>query len=75
MTASNSTVTCFVISPIGEDGTPERSRADQVFRHLIGKTLLPPAYVVVRGDHVRRGAVRHGERAAGRVAEVADVVA
>jgi hypothetical protein len=50
MTASRSTVTCFVISPIGEDGTPERSRADQVFRHLIGKTLLPPAYVVLRGD-------------------------
>jgi hypothetical protein len=26
---------CFVISPIGDDGSPERRRADQVLRHLI----------------------------------------
>src|SRR5262245_3685323 len=50
MTDARSPVTCFVISPIGEDGTPERNRADQVFRHLICKALVPEGYEILRGD-------------------------
>lgn len=30
---------CFVLSPIGEDGSPERLAADKVLKHLIRKSL------------------------------------
>lgn len=42
-------LSCFVISPIGEDGTPERKAADTVLKHLI-RRALEPAYSVQRGD-------------------------
>ncbi len=36
--------TCFVISPIGEDGSPERRRADQVLRHIIEPAASKAGY-------------------------------
>jgi hypothetical protein len=41
--------TCFVISVIGGDDSPERSHADKVLRHLIGKAL-GDTYEIKRGD-------------------------
>jgi hypothetical protein len=41
--------TCFVISPIGEAGSPERKAADTVLKHLITRAL-GSAYDVRRGD-------------------------
>lgn len=43
---------CFVIAPIGADGSPERTRSDQVFRHIIEPTVNPKGYRPVRADHL-----------------------
>ena len=43
--------TCFVISPIGERGTPIRRHADQVLKFLI-EPVLTPKYRVVRADTI-----------------------
>ena len=43
------TLKCFVLSPIGADGTPERAAADKVLRHII-KKALEPTYEVIRAD-------------------------
>ncbi len=41
--------TCFIISPIGKDGSDVRKAADQVLKHLIRKTLGDD-FTIVRGD-------------------------
>lgn len=41
--------TCFIISPIGKDGSETRKAADQVLKHLIRKSL-GDEYVIKRGD-------------------------
>ena len=44
---------CFVVSPIGEDGSPERRRADQVLRHLIEPAARKTGYAKpVRADQI-----------------------
>jgi CheY-like chemotaxis protein len=43
---------CFVISPIGTDGTPERKRADQMLKHIFKGALEPLGYEVVRADGI-----------------------
>lgn len=40
---------CFVLSPIGEDGSPERAAADKVLKHLVRKAL-GDKYEVTRAD-------------------------
>ena len=50
MTGSGPPISCFVISPIGEEGTTDRARTDKVLRHLIRRTLEPHGYRVIRGD-------------------------
>lgn len=42
---------CFVISRIGEEGSPERARADKVLRHVIEKPL-DSKYRVERADEI-----------------------
>lgn len=44
---------CFVISPIGDDGTETRKKADQVLRHII-KKALSEAYEVERADDISK---------------------
>jgi hypothetical protein len=44
--------TCFVISPIGEEGSEEWSHADKVFRHLIEPAMKKCGITAVRSDHV-----------------------
>lgn len=41
--------TCFVISPIGKEGSEARKAADQVLKHLI-KKALGDDFVIKRGD-------------------------
>lgn len=41
---------CFVISPIGEDGSAERRRADNVFKYVIKPAVSD--YEVVRADQI-----------------------
>jgi hypothetical protein len=43
---------CFVISPIGADGSPERKRADLVLKHIFRAVLEPLGYDVVRADEI-----------------------
>lgn len=47
--ASRAKLKCFVISPIGDEGTEVRITADRVLRHIIRKAL-DHEYVVTRGD-------------------------
>ena len=42
--------TCFVISPIGDDGSEVRLRADKVLLHIIKPALQPLGYEIVRAD-------------------------
>ena len=44
--------TCFVISPIGEEDSPERSHADKVFRRLIEPAMDQCGITPVRSDQV-----------------------
>jgi hypothetical protein len=42
---------CFVISPIGDEGSPERRRADQVLRHIIQPAARRTGYAKpIRAD-------------------------
>ena len=44
---------CFVIAPIGADGSPTRQRSDQVFTHVIEPVARECGYSeVVRADHI-----------------------
>lgn len=43
---------CFVISPIGTDGSPQRKRADTVLKHIFKPALEPLGYTVVRADEI-----------------------
>jgi len=42
---------CFVISPIGSEGSPTRARSDKVLKHVIRKAL-EPQYRVERADEL-----------------------
>lgn len=41
---------CFVITPIGDEGTAIRSRSDKVLRHVITPAAIACDYQVVRSD-------------------------
>lgn len=43
---------CFVISPIGEEGSETRERADQVLEHVIKPALEPYEYYATRADDI-----------------------
>ena len=44
--------TCFCIAPIGQDGSEERKRSDQVLRYVIKEALEPKGYTVTRADEI-----------------------
>lgn len=55
MTRKERAKTCFVISPIGEEGTEARRRSDEVLDFVIKPTVLECGYsAVVRADHISR---------------------
>lgn len=43
---------CFVISPIGADGSADRIRSDQVLKHIIGPSVRECGYEPIRADHI-----------------------
>lgn len=44
--------TCFVVSPIGEEGSSTRAIADKVFKHLIQKSLPVEEFELIRADKI-----------------------
>jgi hypothetical protein len=46
------TKSCFVISPIGEDGTETRKRADQILKFLIQPAVSEFGYAAIRADAI-----------------------
>lgn len=44
--------TCFVIGPIGEDGSPARNNADMVLEYIITPVMTDMGYDVIRADRV-----------------------
>jgi hypothetical protein len=46
------TKACFVISPIGESGSPQRKAADAVLKHIFKPAIEPLGYAVVRADEI-----------------------
>ena len=43
---------CFVISPIGDEGSPERLHADKVFNHIIQPAVAQCNLTAVRSDQI-----------------------
>lgn len=44
--------TCFVISPIGEEGSDTRRRADQILKHVIAPAVSLCDFDPIRADHI-----------------------
>lgn len=49
---SEKKATCFVISPIGTDGSDIRRRADQILRHVIGPAADTCGFEAIRADQI-----------------------
>lgn len=43
---------CFVISPIGEEGSETRERSDQILKHIITEPVKQLGYEVIRADKI-----------------------
>lgn len=43
---------CFVIAPIGADGSLTRKRSDQIFKHILKPVASECGYDAVRADHI-----------------------
>lgn len=43
---------CFVISPIGEEGSETRTRSDQILKHIITQPVSQLGYEVIRADKI-----------------------
>ena len=52
MTTTPDTATCFIIAPIGADGSPTRIRSDQVLRHIIAPAVQDCGYAPIRADEI-----------------------
>lgn len=56
---------CFIITPIGDEGSPERKHADTMLRHLISPVLEELKLVPIRADqigkpgHITKQTVEH----------------
>jgi hypothetical protein len=51
--------TCFVVAPIGQDGSPIRERSDKVLR-ILQHALAPFGYEPIRSDHIAKpGMISH----------------
>src|SRR5579859_5391024 len=46
---------CFVIAPIGPEGSAVRRRSDQILSYVIRPVVEPLGYSAVRGDEMQRG--------------------
>ncbi|BBH14164.1 hypothetical protein [Chromobacterium haemolyticum] len=52
MSKEEKTKVCFVIAPIGPDGSADRVRSDQVLKHIIGPSVRECGYEPIRADHI-----------------------
>jgi len=52
MTTKQEKKVCFVISPIGEEGSETRERSDQVLKHIITGSVEQMGYEVIRADKI-----------------------
>lgn len=52
MAAKGEKKVCFVISPIGEEGSETRERSDQVLKHVITAPIEQLGYEVIRADKI-----------------------
>ena len=48
---------CFFITPIGEDGSPQRKHADMVLKHLVEPVAKKLGLKVVRADKIERSGI------------------
>lgn len=46
--------TCFIVSPIGEEGTEIRKRADQLFKHIISPVCKECDFKAIRVDQINQ---------------------
>ncbi len=46
--------TCFIVSPIGDEGTEIRKRADQLFKHIISPVCKECDFEAVRVDQINQ---------------------
>lgn len=53
--------TCFVVAPIGSDGSDIRRRSDQILRHIIQPELERRSYSVVRADMLAQPGIITGQ--------------
>jgi len=52
MTKEEKVRICFVIAPIGAEGSADRLRSDQVLKHIIGPSVRECGYDPVRADQI-----------------------
>ncbi len=52
MTTKDDRKICFVISPIGEEGSDTRERSDQILKHIITGPVEQLGYTVIRADKI-----------------------
>ncbi len=45
---------CFVIAPIGDEGSETRKRSDQILNHVITPTALSCGYEAIRADKISK---------------------
>lgn len=45
---------CFVICPIGSEGSPERKRANDLLKYIINKSLDGLDYTIIRADRIAK---------------------
>lgn len=51
-TRSEKMMTCFVVSPIGEDGSPTRANADKLFKYIIKPVCEKCGFDAIRVDQL-----------------------
>lgn len=56
-----SSLTCLVISPVGDPGTDTRKRADQVFKHIIEPVISALGFAAKRADQMRLPGIITGQ--------------
>jgi len=52
MTTKEKKKICFVVSPIGEEGSEIRERSDQVLKHIITSSVEQLGYTIIRADKI-----------------------
>jgi hypothetical protein len=52
---------CFVIAPIGDEGTPTRKRSDTVLKHIIAPVVESRGYTAMRADRLAQPGLITGQ--------------